>query len=81
MPQGYEEHARTHAHDRTLPPHMVGVSDGGKKRMDERTPLIKPGVKPDVRRTPEDVRVAAETIKRAEIGLGRMVELGLPLIM
>lgn len=60
---------------------MVGVSDGGKMRMDERTPLIKPGVKPDVRRTPEDVRVAAETIKRAEIGLGRMVELGLPLIM
>jgi putative membrane protein len=60
---------------------MVGISDGGKKRMDERTPLIKPGVKPDVRRTPEDVRVAAKTIKRAEIGLGRMVELGLPLIM
>jgi putative membrane protein len=57
------------------------VSDNGKKRIDERTPLIKPGVKPDVRRTPEDVRAAAETIKRAEIGLGRMVELGLPLIM
>jgi putative membrane protein len=64
-----------------LPPHLVGVRDKGKKRIDERTPLIKPGVKPDVRRTPEDVRAAAETIKRTEIGLGRMVELGLPLIM
>jgi putative membrane protein len=79
MPPGYADHAQGHAH--TLPPHLVGVSDKGKKRMDERTPLIKPGVKPDVRRTPEDVRSAAETIKRAEIGLGRMVELGLPLIM
>ncbi|RSH94136.1 hypothetical protein EHS25_003939 [Saitozyma podzolica] len=65
----------------TLPPHLVGVSDNGKKRIDERTPLIKPGVKPDVRRTPEDVRAAAETIKRVEIGLERMVELGLPLII
>lgn len=79
MPPGYADHAQGHAH--MLPPHLVGVSDKGKKRIDERTPLIKPGVKPDVRRTPEDVRSAAETIKRAEIGLGRMVELGLPLIM
>jgi putative membrane protein len=79
MPPGYADHAQGHAH--MLPPHLVGVSDKGKKRIDERTPLIKPGVKPDVRRMPEDVRSASETIKRAEIGLGRMVELGLLLIV
>ncbi|GFZ50322.1 hypothetical protein JCM24511_08079, partial [Saitozyma sp. JCM 24511] len=79
MPPGYADHAQGHAH--TLPPHLVGVSDKGKKRIGERTPLIKPGVKPDVRRTPEDVRSAAQTVKRVEIGLGRMVELGLPLII
>lgn len=39
----------------------------------ERTPLIKAGVKPDIRWTAEE--------GKADIGLGRMVELGLPLIM
>jgi hypothetical protein len=39
----------------------------------ERTPLIKAGVKPDIRLTAEDGKPA--------LGLGRMVELGLPLIM
>ncbi|GFZ44871.1 hypothetical protein JCM24511_02597 [Saitozyma sp. JCM 24511] len=79
MPTGYADHAQDHAH--MLPPHLVSVRDNGKKRIDERTPLIKPGVKPDVRRTPEDVRAAKETIKRTEIGLGRMIELGLPLVI
>ena len=48
---------------------------GPTRPLTERTPLIKAGVKPDIRRTTEDV------VKRAEVGLGRMVELGLPLIM
>jgi hypothetical protein len=43
----------------------------------ERTPLIKSGVKPDIRRTAEDVAKSMQV----EVGLGRMVELGLPLIM
>jgi hypothetical protein len=43
----------------------------------ERTPLIKSGVKPDIRRTAEDVANSMQV----EVGLGRMVELGLPLIM
>ena len=43
----------------------------------ERTPLIKPGVTPDIRRTAEDV----ERSMQVEVGLGKMVQLGLPLIM
>ncbi|ODO09983.1 hypothetical protein I350_02207 [Cryptococcus amylolentus CBS 6273] len=43
-------------------------------RTDERTPLIKPGVKPDPMTT-------LGLQKKAETGLGRMVELGLPLII
>jgi hypothetical protein len=39
----------------------------------ERTPLIKPGVTPDVR--------GAFGSGAKEVGLGRMIELGLPLIM
>lgn len=39
----------------------------------ERTPLIKVGVKPDIRLTPED--------GKPTMGLGRMIELGLPLIL
>lgn len=51
---------------------MVQIGKG--KAVHERTPLIKAGVKPDVRLTRDDVRLP-------EVGLGRMVELGLPLIM
>jgi hypothetical protein len=47
----------------------------------ERTPLIKPGVRPDIRRTAEDVERSITAIKQVEVGLGKMVELGLPLIM
>jgi putative membrane protein len=47
----------------------------------ERTPLIKPGVRPDIRRTAEDVERSISAVKQVEIGLGKMVELGLPLIM
>ncbi|WVF68960.1 hypothetical protein IAT40_003734 [Kwoniella sp. CBS 6097] len=43
-------------------------------RTNERTPLIKKGVKPD-RLT------SAGVAQRAELGLGRMVELGLPLMI
>jgi hypothetical protein len=47
----------------------------------ERTPLIKIGVKPDIRRTAEDVERSRTAVKQVEVGLGKMVELGLPLIM
>nr|ODN85373.1 hypothetical protein L203_04988 [Cryptococcus depauperatus CBS 7841] len=47
-------------------------SDG---RIDERTPLIKAGVKPD------PLTAKGLLVERAEVGLGRMVELGLPLII
>jgi hypothetical protein len=47
----------------------------------ERTPLIKVGVKPDIRRTAEDVERSRTAVKQVEVGLGKMVELGLPLIM
>jgi len=46
----------------------------------ERTPLIKPGVKPDMHKTTDDTE-SNKILRRAEVGLGRMVELGLPLIM
>ena len=52
-----------------------------RARATERTPLIKPGVTPDLRKTVDDVDLSTNLIKRAEIGLGRMVELGLPLIL
>ncbi|WWC62741.1 uncharacterized protein I303_105338 [Kwoniella dejecticola CBS 10117] len=53
----------------TFPTGRSGKSDKGSK-LDERTPLIKKGVKPDT-----------GVIRSAELGLGRMVELGLPLII
>lgn len=64
---------------------MMGYSHDGPPLHDvnrasdlgERTPLIKSGVKPDIRRTAEDVAKSMQV----EVGLGRMVELGLPLIM
>lgn len=49
--------------------------------MTERTPLIKAGVKPDIRRTPGDVERSLQLMRDDKVGLGRMVELGLPLIM
>jgi hypothetical protein len=65
--------------------HRMGYSRDGPPLHDvnkatnlgERTPLIKSGVKPDIRRTAEDVAKSMQV----EVGLGRMVELGLPLIM
>ncbi|WVQ96476.1 hypothetical protein IAU59_003581 [Kwoniella sp. CBS 9459] len=44
-------------------------------RSTERTPLIKKGVKPD------RLTLATVVAQRAEVGLGRMVELGLPLMI
>ena len=46
----------------------------------ERTPLIKAGVIPDLSKPVYD-RVTLSDVQRAEQGLGRMIELGLPLIM
>lgn len=53
----------------------------GRKKDNERTPLIKPGVRPDLRRSIDETNAAVDVMRRAEVGLGRMVELGLPLIM
>lgn len=52
-----------------------------RRRPNERTPLIKAGVKPDVRKSVDDAQATMNVMRRAEVGLGRMVELGLPLIM
>jgi putative membrane protein len=43
--------------------------------------LIKAGVKPDLRKSGDEGDSGTKLMKRAEAGLGRMVELGLPLIM
>ena len=43
--------------------------------------MIKAGVTPDIRRTAEDVERSIDAVKQVEIGLGKMVQLGLPLIM
>ncbi|OCF37198.1 hypothetical protein I316_01105 [Kwoniella heveanensis BCC8398] len=56
------------------PPSLTTGRNTATTRATERTPLIKKGVKPD-RLT------SAEVTQRAEIGLGRMVELGLPLMI
>jgi putative membrane protein len=51
-----------------------------RSQANERTPLIKAGVKPDYRKSVDETQAMA-VMRRAEVGLGRMVELGLPLIM
>jgi hypothetical protein len=43
--------------------------------------LIKAGVTPDIRRTAEDVERSRTALMSAGGGIGKMVELGLPLIM
>jgi putative membrane protein len=53
-------------------PHTLKRRPTGVRVLTETTPLIKPGVLPDVR---------SDAKTRAEKGLGKMVELGLPLIM
>ena len=47
----------------------------------ERTPLIKPGVTPDLRKTLSDTKPSSQSFMRSKVQLGKMVELGLPLIM
>ncbi|RSH87989.1 uncharacterized protein EHS24_000512 [Apiotrichum porosum] len=49
--------------------------------VNERTPLIKSGVRQDIRRTAEDVDAAAAAASSADSVLGRMVEVGLPLVI
>lgn len=73
-----EEQGRGFSFRKDKPPlHDVNKVPG----VGERTPLIKSGVKPDIRRTAEDVERSITAVKQVEIGLGKMVELGLPLIM
>ena len=60
---------------------VKGDGKGSKKDLTERTPLIKPGVKPDIRKSLDDAPAGLDVVRRAKVGLGRMVELGLPLIM
>ena len=52
---------------------------GAMGMVGERTPLIKPGVTPDVRAGSYGAGLGQGG--RREVGLGRMIELGLPLIM
>ncbi|TYJ56403.1 hypothetical protein B9479_002806 [Cryptococcus floricola] len=66
-----EDIAENHSSSQT---HSRSHSRKRQGRIDERTPLIKPGVKPDPMTT-------LGMQKKAETGLGRMVELGLPLII
>jgi hypothetical protein len=71
---------------RVIAPESHRVEDGSGARsrqakVGERTPLIKPGVTPDWRKSVDDAKSSARVCMRAEIGLGRMAELGLPLIM
>ncbi|RXK40064.1 hypothetical protein M231_02704 [Tremella mesenterica] len=86
----FKQRAMKHLHPgrsalKRRPTNVRVIEDGDPRREEEthtkhpneRTPLIKPGVKPDIRRKSE----ATDVKKRAEAGLGRMVELGLPLII
>ncbi|ODO05140.1 hypothetical protein L198_01828 [Cryptococcus wingfieldii CBS 7118] len=66
-----EDIAENHSSSQT---HSRSHSRTRQGRIDERTPLIKAGVKPDPMTT-------LGMQKKAETGLGRMVELGLPLII
>ena len=47
----------------------------------ESTPLISAGVRPNPRKTISDADARKTFMSRARLGLGRMVELGLPLVM
>lgn len=74
FPDGYADSSRM--------AHLVSPKPLRRAKDNERTPLIKAGVKPDIRRTSEDVTNYADMINRGtQGGLGKMVELGLPLIM
>ena len=53
----------------------------GMPPITERTPLISAGVRPDLRKTMSDADPKKIEVVRAQVGLGRMVELGLPLVM
>ena len=61
-------------------PHRL-KADKLRQKANERTPLIKAGVIPDLRKSVDDAQPTMDVVQRAEVGLGRMVELGLPLIM
>jgi putative membrane protein len=56
----------------SIPPPSAGSSTS----LNERTPLLKAGVRTDTRRTVEDVGS-----KTSEVAFGRMVEVGLPLVV
>jgi len=78
------ERFRDDSHRRVVGHHgdVAGRSTLKRRRKpSERTPLIKAGVKPDLRKSIDDTQATMDVMRRAEVGLGRMVELGLPLIM
>lgn len=57
-------------------------SSGSSSSVNERTPLIKSGVRSDLRRTQHDVDTQSSSLESAHRDkLGRMVEVGLPLII
>lgn len=56
------------------------ASSSGGSSVSERTPLIKSGVRTDNRRTHEEVETQSSTLESAH-RLGRMIEVGLPLVI
>ncbi|KLT44479.1 UPF0187-domain-containing protein [Cutaneotrichosporon oleaginosum] len=60
----------------------TSTSSSGNSSANERTPLIKSGVRSDLRRTHQDVETQTSSLKTAHRDkLGRMVEVGLPLVI
>jgi putative membrane protein len=58
------------------------TTSSGNSSANERTPLIKSGVRSDLRRTHHDVDTQTSSLESAHRDkLGRMVEVGLPLII
>ena len=81
VPDEYRDHeGSAEDHEREDRTHHASLNGKSRANATERTPLIKAGVKPDYRKSVDETQAMA-VMRRAEVGLGRMVELGLPLIM
>ena len=81
VPDEYRDHeGSAEDHEREDRTHHASLHGTSRANATERTPLIKAGVKPDYRNSVDETQAMA-VMRRAEVGLGRMVELGLPLIM
>lgn len=81
-PDRYTDEPISRGSRRELPDDPQGARHAKlRQKANERTPLIKAGVIPDLRKSVDDAQPGMDLGQRAEVGLGRMVELGLPLIM